>query len=175
GDPLSIELDRKNQSDEKQRSTTEECQLRIACWARERRAFDQHEQSEQRWQRECGWHEPRNSAGVRSADQLVDQIKVQWTGKPCCCPWNGFSDKPLMESERKDREQGIEPEIPHQWKRCVRRIEMFEMPGVLQPKHGDKCDSWKQIERKDFAHTEKQNHQQQRQTKYRRRVCQRQL
>jgi hypothetical protein len=49
---------------------------------------------------------------------------------------------------------------------------MFEMPRVLQPKHGDERDRREQIERKDLAHAEKQNHQQQPQTKYRRRICQ---
>jgi hypothetical protein len=42
---LSIELDRENQCDEKQRSAAEQRQLRVACRARERRAFYQHEQS----------------------------------------------------------------------------------------------------------------------------------
>ncbi len=78
-----------------------------------------------------------------------------------------------MEDERKDREQGIKPEIPNQRQRCVSGIEMFEMPRVLQPEHGDERDRREQFERKDFAHAEKQNHQQQRQTKYRRRICQR--
>ena len=51
---------------------------------------------------------------------------------------------------------------------------MFEMPRVLQPEHGDQPDRRQQLERKDFAHAEKQNDQQQPQTKYRRRICQRQ-
>ena len=78
-----------------------------------------------------------------------------------------------MENERKDREQGIKPEIPNQRQRCASGIEMFEMPRVLQPEHGDERDRREQIERKDFAHAEKQNHQQQSQTEYRRRICQR--
>jgi hypothetical protein len=44
-DPLSIELDRENQCDEKQRSAAEERQLRVAYLACERCAFHQHEQS----------------------------------------------------------------------------------------------------------------------------------
>ena len=38
-DPLSIELDRENQCDEKQRSAAEERQLRVTCLARDWRAF----------------------------------------------------------------------------------------------------------------------------------------
>ena len=78
-----------------------------------------------------------------------------------------------MENERKDREQGIKPEVPNQRQRCASRIEMFKMPSVLQAEHGDERDRREQIERKDFAHAEKQNDKQQPQTKYRRRICQR--
>src|SRR6516164_480182 len=170
--PLSIELDWENQCNEQQRSAAEERQLRVACLAGERCAFQQEEQSKQCWQRKCGWHETGNSARVRSANELVDKIKVQWTCKRCCRPRNGFSGKPLMENERKDREQGIKPEIPDQRQRCAGRIKMFKMPRMLQPEYGDERDGREQIERKDFAHAEKQDHQQQRQTEYRRRIYQ---
>ena len=72
-------------------------------------------------------------------------------------PWRGLSGELPMENERKDREQRIESEIPNHRHAGARWIEMFKMPCVLEREHGDKCDRREQIERKDFAHAEKQN------------------
>jgi len=52
-------------------------------------------------------------------------------------------------------------------------IEMFKTPCVLQRKHGQQRDRWEQIERKDFARAEQQDHQQQSQPEYRRGIYQR--
>src|SRR5256885_15558348 len=86
---------------------------------------------------------------------------MQWTSKRCCRPRDRFFGKPFMEDEWKDRKQGIKPEIPNQRQRCVSRIEMFEMPCVLQSQHGDERDRRGQKERKELPHAPKQKKQEQ--------------
>src|SRR6266566_7078006 len=113
-DPFLLELDRKNQRNEKQRRTAEERELRIACRAGERFAFEQHEQSEQRRQRKCGRHKTRNPVRIRSANQLIHQIKVQRPSQRGRSPRHSFLGKPAMENERKCSEERIESEIPKQ-------------------------------------------------------------
>src|SRR5207244_11887742 len=74
-DPFSLELDRENQRNEKQRRTAEERELRIACRAGERFAFEQHEQSEQRRQRKCRSEE--HTSELQSPDQLVCRLLLE--------------------------------------------------------------------------------------------------
>src|SRR5882724_306177 len=153
-DPLSIELDRENQRNEKQRRAAEESELRITCRAGERWAFEQYEQSEQRRHRKCSGHETRNPVRIRGANQLIDQIKVQRPNQGGCSPRHSFSDELPMENEGKDAEHRVKPEVPNQRQHRPRRIEMFEMPRVLQCENAGKSDRRQQIERKHFTHGE---------------------
>src|SRR5436190_4060538 len=157
GDPLSIELDRKNQRNEKQRRTAEERQLRIAGRADERCGFEQYEQSEQRRHRKCGRHETRDPVRVGSANQLIQEVKVQRPSQRGRSPRHSFLGKPAMENERKRSEERIESEIPKQGEARLRRIKMLEVPCVFERQNGNKRNCRQHGEQKEFAHSEKQN------------------
>src|SRR5438034_2437667 len=118
----------------------------MACQARERCAIDQHEQTEQGRQRKCGRHQTRNPVRIRSANELIHQIKVQRPGQRGRSPWHRFLCKPSMKDERKGGEERIESEIPKQQEGRPRRIKMLEMPRVFEREYGNKCDGWRSEE-----------------------------
>src|SRR4029077_13573768 len=123
GDPLSLELDWKNQRDEEQRSASEERHLCIARRTGERCVFEQHSESQKQRQSKRRWHKAGNCVRISCANDVKHQIKVQ---RPCQCgcrPWHCLCDELLMENKRKDAEQRIKSQIPSEWQRGARRIE----------------------------------------------------
>src|SRR5260370_28228671 len=134
-DPLAVELDWKNQRDEKQRRAAEKRELRITRRAVERRALEKHEKSKKRRQRKCRGHQTDDAAWMRGVNELIHQVKVQRSGERRGCPQRRFTREFPMKNKRKHAEHCIKRQVPNQRQRSARRIEMLKMPGMFERQH----------------------------------------
>src|SRR5437667_6933807 len=110
-DPLPVELNRKNKRDEKQRSAPKQCELRISRRALCRRALQENNQPEERWQGERRRHQAQHAVGITGAHHIIDEKEVQRCSQRSRCPDHGFLGELSIEQKRENHEDSSKSNV----------------------------------------------------------------
>src|SRR5438105_10558362 len=99
-DPLPIELDRKNQSNEKQGRPAKERELSVACRTLFRSKSKQRDESEERWNgKRCRYQAEHSAARMRGANDIVNEEEMKRRSQRRARPNRALASKLAMKNK----------------------------------------------------------------------------